>query len=121
MLIFLSIVVVVLFLYATLMTVLFLTVEKQYAKHFKAYDEELKEREKADLETVEGLRGLLQILKEFKINAYKITKKYDLINHPDFVEFQSHLVSLNDIIEVILRNEGGERDGAESNVKEEGR
>lgn len=118
--IILSIVCAVLLLTSLFFAFLFFVTGNRYEEHYRVMEDELERKEKADLETIDGLRGLLHLLDEFKLTAIKITKKYDLINHPDFVQFQTQLVSLSDIIEIILRNDGGDIH-AEDNVKEERR
>lgn len=111
----------VLFLYSIFITLLFVLTEKQYAKYFVAVEEDMLLTEKQTVETVEGLRSLLRLLREFMKHSFVITKKYDLINHPDFLHFQKQLSSLCYIIERILSNEGGDIDDEENNVSEERR
>ena len=119
--IILSVLLAVSFVFGLFMTILFVLTEKQYGKYFIEVENQLRESEEESIETVSGLRDLLRLLRDFKIHSLGITKKFDLVNQPDFIHFQKQIASLCYIIEKILSNEGGDFDDAENNVPEERR
>jgi hypothetical protein len=107
MIIIMAIVIGVLFVYSLLMTFLFVTVEKQYGKHFVVLEKELEERNQSDSEMVDWMREFLHILKDFQGMSKTIIKKYDMQHYPDYIQFLTQMRTLNEIIENILTAEGG--------------
>lgn len=99
----LLIICVLLFLYGVIITLIFLSIEKAYSKHYNYLNSIIEEYIKSDTEILDSLQELLVIFKDFQNISSIIGGKYDLMRYPDYAAFINKIHQINQIISTVIQ------------------